>query len=49
MLEVKLRDYAWYYLYHAPRMALDSRYRNRYKELEALLREAYRKGLFDER
>jgi hypothetical protein len=49
MLGLTLRDYAWYYLYHAPRTRLDSRYRNRQKEFEALLREAYRRGLINER
>lgn len=44
---LRLRDYAWYYLYHAPRTALDKRYRKRHEELESLLREAYKRGLLD--
>lgn len=43
--DLKLSDYAWYYLYHAPRYKLDKRYRAKYDDFEALLRKAYEKGL----
>lgn len=47
VIVVTLSDYAWYYLYHVPRYAIDKRYRKRHDDFENLLREAYRQGLLD--
>jgi len=41
MLLSTISDYAWYYLYHAPRYALDKRYRKSLEDFEDMLRKAH--------
>ena len=41
MLLSTISDYAWYYLYHAPRYALDKRYRKSLEDFEDMLRRAH--------
>ena len=47
MIPPTISEYAWYYLYHKPRYALDKRYRKRLDDFEELLRKAYKQGLLD--